>query len=136
MQLLSTVVEAKDSIAIQSKQFIFLVLEPHCSIIAGCLPCYGFLLAKFGGRAPESLVRSARSVISLHSWGSRGSQGSKNKMQKPDDSFQLPSPAKDGEASRDESQAELTGKSQWPDSGRDVLVIGGPKADGGIGALG
>ncbi|KAI1479323.1 hypothetical protein F4774DRAFT_418908 [Daldinia eschscholtzii] len=78
VQLLSAVVEAKESIAIQSKQFVFLILEPHCSIIAGCLPCYGSLLAKIGGRAPESLVRSVRSMISLRSWGTRGSRGSQN----------------------------------------------------------
>lgn len=42
-----------------------MILEPNCSIIAACLPCYGPLVA--GGRQPESLIRSFRSVFSLHS---------------------------------------------------------------------
>lgn len=50
---------------LQSKQVIFVILEPNCSIIAGCLPCYGPLFA--GGRSPASLVRSVRSMFSLHS---------------------------------------------------------------------
>lgn len=49
----------------QAKQFVFMILEPNCSIIAACLPCYGPLVA--GGRRPESLIRSFRSVFSLHS---------------------------------------------------------------------
>ncbi|KAI2784130.1 hypothetical protein F4815DRAFT_456939 [Daldinia loculata] len=132
-ELLSAVVEAKESIAIQSKQFVFLVLEPHCSIIAGCLPCYGSLLARFGGRAPESLVRSVRSIISLGSWGSRrgsqGSGGSKNKIQKTENDIQLLNSVNHGEINHEGSQVELTSRSQWPDSRHDVLVLGGPKAD-------
>ena len=42
-----------------------MIIEPNASIIAGCLPCYGPLFT--GGRAPESVVRSARSVLSLRS---------------------------------------------------------------------
>lgn len=45
-----------------------MILEPNCSIIAACLPCYGPLFV--GGRAPESLIRSVRSVFSLRSQGS------------------------------------------------------------------
>lgn len=48
-----------------SKLIIFLILEPNCSVIAGCLPCYAPLFA--GGRAPESIVRSVWSVVSLQS---------------------------------------------------------------------
>lgn len=61
--------------AIQATQFCFLIVEPHCSIVAGCLPTLGPLVA--GGRAAESLVRSVRSLISLASGGSspRGSKG-------------------------------------------------------------
>lgn len=42
-----------------------MVLEPNCSILAACLPTYGPLVS--GGRAPESIVRSVRSVFSLRS---------------------------------------------------------------------
>ncbi|KXX79073.1 hypothetical protein MMYC01_203048 [Madurella mycetomatis] len=49
----------------QSKQYIFMVLEPNCSILAACLPTYGPLVS--GGRAPESIVRSVRSVFSIRS---------------------------------------------------------------------
>ncbi|CBF83087.1 hypothetical protein AN3257.2 [Aspergillus nidulans FGSC A4] len=63
--------------ATQSRQFIFMILEPNCSIIAACLPCYGPLLAR--GRAPESLIRSVRSVFTLRSrdnsiWSSMASR--------------------------------------------------------------
>ncbi|KAL4758145.1 uncharacterized protein BDW70DRAFT_152698 [Aspergillus foveolatus] len=54
--------------ATQSRQFIFMILELNCSIIAACLPCYGPLLAQ--GRTPESLIRSVRSVFALRSRGS------------------------------------------------------------------
>ncbi|KAI1465432.1 uncharacterized protein F4812DRAFT_123161 [Daldinia caldariorum] len=130
VRLLSTVVEAKESIAIQSKQFVFLILEPHCSIIAGCLPCYGSLLASLGGRSPESLVRSVRSIVSLRSWGSRGSGGSQgNKDKITGSGLQVLSSANNGQTSHDESQVELTNKSQWPDSRHDVHVIASPKVD-------
>ncbi|KAI1373129.1 hypothetical protein F4677DRAFT_430333 [Hypoxylon crocopeplum] len=127
VQLLSTVVEAKSAIAIQSKQFVFLVIEPHCSIIAGCLPCYGPLLASIGGRAPESLVRSVRSIISLRSWGSRGSRGSRGSKSrtKKGDGFQTLGP-KDGESQAD-SQLELSNHLQWPESSHDVQVMGGSR---------
>lgn len=42
-----------------------MILELNCSIIAACLPCYGPLFK--GGRKPESLIRSVRSVFSLRS---------------------------------------------------------------------
>jgi hypothetical protein len=61
-------------VASQSRQYIFMVLEPNCSILAACLPTYGPLVS--GGRAPESLVRSVRSVFSLRSARSNNSAGS------------------------------------------------------------
>ncbi|OTB02474.1 hypothetical protein M426DRAFT_322575 [Hypoxylon sp. CI-4A] len=132
VKLLSTVVAAKDSIAIQSKQFIFLVLEPHCSIIAGCLPCYGPLLAKLGGRAPESIIRSVRSIISLPSWRSRGSReshGSRNRTGKAGDDSQLLNPGNIAETSQNESQGELASKPERSDSRRGAHISGGSMAD-------
>ncbi|KAI1147775.1 hypothetical protein F4825DRAFT_436349 [Nemania diffusa] len=64
-QSIQAVLESRSSVAVQSKQFIFLILEPNCSIIAACLPCYGPLLK--AGRGPESLIRSVRSMFSLQS---------------------------------------------------------------------
>jgi hypothetical protein len=51
--------------AYESKSTIFLMLEPNCSIIAACLPCYGPLLEH--GRTLDSIVGSVRSVLSLRS---------------------------------------------------------------------
>ncbi|KAI7782218.1 hypothetical protein LA080_013764 [Diaporthe eres] len=73
----------KASVSKQATQFCFLVIEPHCSIIAGCLPTFGPLIS--GGRAPESLVRSVRSILSLAS-GMSSPRGSKNR-----DAVRLPS---------------------------------------------
>lgn len=56
---------------VQSKNFVFMIVEPNCSIIAACLPCYGPLFR--GGRKPESLVRSIRSLFSLRSQSSTSS---------------------------------------------------------------
>jgi len=56
---------------IQWKNFIFMVLEPNCSIIAACLPCYGSLFK--GTFKLENLVRPFRSVFSLASFRSQGS---------------------------------------------------------------
>ncbi|KAL4935322.1 hypothetical protein BDV06DRAFT_234429 [Aspergillus oleicola] len=55
-------------VSTQSRQFIFMILEPNCSIIAACLPCYGPLFSR--GHAPESLIRSFRSMITLRSYSS------------------------------------------------------------------
>ncbi|KAF2478182.1 uncharacterized protein BDR25DRAFT_338822 [Lindgomyces ingoldianus] len=61
----------------QAKQFCFMILEPNCSIIAACLPCYGPLFAH--GRGMESILRSVRSVFSLRSRSSpHGSDNSRN----------------------------------------------------------
>ena len=49
-----------------------MIIEPNCSIIAACLPCYGPLLPR--GRSPGSLVRSVISVFSLHSRNSSGNR--------------------------------------------------------------
>lgn len=60
----------------QSKNVIFMIIEPHASIIAACLPALGPLLAK--GRMLDSIIRSFRSVISLAGSpsGSANSRGS------------------------------------------------------------
>jgi len=63
----------------QSKQYIFLVIEPNISILAASLPTFGPLIA--GGRAPESFARSARSFFSLS-----GSHGSGDRSHKTHDS--------------------------------------------------
>lgn len=47
------------------KEIMFVIIEPNCSIIAACLPCYGPLLR--GGRALESVLKSVRSMLSLKS---------------------------------------------------------------------
>ncbi|OTA98360.1 hypothetical protein M426DRAFT_69960 [Hypoxylon sp. CI-4A] len=74
--VLSTGTSVCSKTALQSTQFVFLLVEPHCSIIAACLPCYGPLID--GGRAPESIVRSVRSILSIASRGS-SSNGSKGR---------------------------------------------------------
>ncbi|KAI1145081.1 hypothetical protein F4825DRAFT_457867 [Nemania diffusa] len=74
-RVLTNVLTTGTQVYLQSLQFVFLMLEPHISITAACLPCYGPLLE--GGRSPESLVRSVRSIISL---ASRGSSSSNSKQ--------------------------------------------------------
>ncbi|KAI1345529.1 hypothetical protein F5Y01DRAFT_323098 [Xylaria sp. FL0043] len=61
----------------QSKQYIFLVVEPNTSILAASLPTYGPLFS--GGRTPESLFRSFRSFFSIRS-GNRKSQKNLNSL--------------------------------------------------------
>ncbi|KAI1418753.1 hypothetical protein F5Y12DRAFT_781319 [Xylaria sp. FL1777] len=111
-QSIQAVLESRGNVAVQSKQFIFLILEPNCSIIAACLPCYGPLLKT--GRGPESLVRSVRSMFSLQSRSS-----SKH-------SFSAASNAKHmNSATAAESQVELRPQ-EWPGKPqRDVHCVGG-----------
>ncbi|MCJ1405150.1 hypothetical protein MMC11_008376 [Xylographa trunciseda] len=105
---------------LQSKQFIFLILEPNCSIIAACLPCYGPLLAK--GRSPESLVRSVRSVFSLRSRTSSVNH-SQTKFTEVaprigsslDSQIELKQAAKDWSAAQDQGHGTTTNA----ESGRD-----------------
>ncbi|KAI2628671.1 hypothetical protein GGR54DRAFT_356489 [Hypoxylon sp. NC1633] len=64
------------NIYLQHTIYIFKVIEPNASIIAGCLPCYGPLIK--GWRTPESIIRSIRSLVSISSGGSRGTRTSRN----------------------------------------------------------
>ncbi|KAF2184215.1 hypothetical protein K469DRAFT_784104 [Zopfia rhizophila CBS 207.26] len=48
--------------------FTFIILEPNCSMVAACLPCYRPLFR--GDRIPDSIVRSARWIFSPRSRGS------------------------------------------------------------------
>ncbi|KAF4628607.1 hypothetical protein G7Y89_g9542 [Cudoniella acicularis] len=68
--------EGFSAVSLESKLFIFVLLEPNCSIIAGCLPCYGPLFT--GGRGLDSIIRSIRSVLSLQSIRSALSGGGLN----------------------------------------------------------
>jgi hypothetical protein len=70
---------SKQSSDLEAKVYIFAVIEPNCSIIAACLPCYGPLLK--GGRGAESLVASVRSAISLFSFGSQDSRNASRRNQ-------------------------------------------------------
>ncbi|KAI1183939.1 hypothetical protein F5B17DRAFT_104779 [Nemania serpens] len=56
-----------DLIYLQSTIFIFKVIEPNASILAACLPTYGPLLKSW--RAPASIIRSVRSLVSIASSG-------------------------------------------------------------------
>ncbi|KAI1371659.1 hypothetical protein F4677DRAFT_434777 [Hypoxylon crocopeplum] len=60
-QVLTQVIDTPTQVSRIAKQFIFLILEPHCSIIAACLPCYGPLFSS--RRAPESIVWGVRQSI-------------------------------------------------------------------------
>jgi len=95
----------------ESKQFIFMLLEPNCSIIAACLPCYGTLFARQGGRSPESLVRSVRSVLSLRSRSSSKHSGKSWNASGPSNPTVTDH---DKNAPRSESQIEL---SEVPENG-------------------
>lgn len=64
-----------NQVAVQWKNFIFMILEPNCSIIAACLPTYGPLFR--GAWNLQSILRSVRSVFSLQS--ARGSSGSRSR---------------------------------------------------------
>jgi hypothetical protein len=109
------------STATQSKNFIFMILEPNCSIIAACLPCYRPLLAD--GRTPESVVRNARAVFSLRSWSSKGSSINRGQSQ-PKDSDAIVSVSNGG----GESQIELTQDpeewSDWHMRGQNTVKVG------------
>lgn len=81
-----------------------MVLEPNCSILAACLPCYGTLFAK--GQTLGSIIKSARSMFSLRSQGS-SSRGA--------DSLTRGRGTKPAEESGSESQVELTAPPDgWP----------------------
>ncbi|CAG9946710.1 unnamed protein product [Clonostachys rosea f. rosea IK726] len=64
-QSIHGVLGAENNIFLQSKQFIFMIIEPNCSIIAACLPCYGPLVS--GGHSLGSIFNSIRSMFSLRS---------------------------------------------------------------------
>jgi hypothetical protein len=50
-------------------EIMFVIIEPNCSVIAGCVPCYGHLWSS-GGRRLHSIVDSARSAFTLRSHSS------------------------------------------------------------------
>ncbi|KAI1809979.1 hypothetical protein GGS20DRAFT_569479 [Poronia punctata] len=60
-QLHQHIIDQPSLVATQSSQFIFLLIEPHASIIAACLPCY----APLYGLGKSVLLRSYASINSL-----------------------------------------------------------------------
>ncbi|RYC62858.1 hypothetical protein CHU98_g3351 [Xylaria longipes] len=111
-QSIQAVIKSQSNVFVQSKQFIFLILEPNCSIIAACLPCYGPLFNT--GRGPESLLRSVRSMFSL-----RSNDTSKNSLTAARNARRLNS------ASETESQVELRTQEWSGKAQRDVHCVAG-----------
>ncbi|KAI2472646.1 hypothetical protein F4781DRAFT_382479 [Annulohypoxylon bovei var. microspora] len=116
-QSIGAVVSSRNQVASQSKQYIFMVLEPNCSILASCLPTYGPLVS--GGRAPESIIRSVRSILSL---GSNNSNRSRKNSR-----VSVPNAPRDNNAA--ESQIELQNFENWPDKGRQKVSVSGKVSD-------
>ncbi|PYI10679.1 hypothetical protein BO78DRAFT_414316 [Aspergillus sclerotiicarbonarius CBS 121057] len=71
---LSKVATDPSMVRLQSKMIIFMLLEPNCSIMAACLPCFGTFFV--GGRSLGSMIRSFRSVFSVRSQNSTYSKAS------------------------------------------------------------
>ncbi|KUI71215.1 hypothetical protein VM1G_07108 [Cytospora mali] len=123
-QSVRAVIHNEGSVYLQSKQFIFMIIEPNCSIIAACLPCYGTLLSALGGRAPESMLRSVRSIFSLRSRNTDNSNKGALGGNSPGATLGIKS----------DSQIELQTHQSWPSkSQQEVQCIGG--SDGEIPAL-
>jgi hypothetical protein len=91
------------SLASEANIYIFGTMEPNCSIIAACLPCYGPLCT--GDRTAESLVTSVRSVMSI-----RG--GRSNRFAGRSGTYQ---PDHFDQASRDVGNRDRV-SSQWSES--------------------
>ncbi|KAI0377087.1 hypothetical protein F5Y04DRAFT_285217 [Hypomontagnella monticulosa] len=75
-------------------EIMFVIIEPNCSIVAACLPCYGPIF--FGGRGNVArMLQSARSLFSLRSTKSTSqmARGSRQEGQPsepvPDSRFEL-----------------------------------------------
>lgn len=100
-----------------------MILEPHCSIIAACLPCFGPLMR--GGVAPEWMIRSARSFMSLASRISSGSRTG-SVSQKTTGGGVVGGASELG----DSSQVELGKPMAWPDAHHDVAITPGNELDG------
>ncbi|ETS76589.1 hypothetical protein PFICI_11976 [Pestalotiopsis fici W106-1] len=98
----------------QSKQYIFLIIEPNCSILAASLPTYGPLFS--GGGGMESIFRSLRSVFSLQSYRS-GSKSSSRRMYESSPSQQLKS------SQSTESQIELHRVENWQGRGFQEVSV-------------
>ncbi|RYP09458.1 hypothetical protein DL764_001283 [Monosporascus ibericus] len=119
-QSIREVLFSVNHIASQSHQYVFMVLEPNCSILAACLPTYGPLVT--GWRAPESLIRSVRSIFSLRSAGSGFSRPSLRKYL-----GSASNPPRSGSIA--ESEIELQGVKDWPGKGRQEVFISGRIGD-------
>ncbi|KAI8949234.1 hypothetical protein F4801DRAFT_553894 [Xylaria longipes] len=101
-----------DHLYLQSNIFIWKMIEPNVSILAANLPLYGPLLK--GGRGPESIIRSVRSVLSI---GSSAPKGSRDRTGKQDN------------GAEDESLVSA-GHQHWPGRGQqDVQCVGGKNGD-------
>ncbi|RAK90787.1 hypothetical protein BO79DRAFT_252970 [Aspergillus costaricaensis CBS 115574] len=98
-------------VRLQSKMIIFMLIEPNCSIIAACLPCYGALFV--GATSLKSIIHSFRTVFTVGSQSSTYSNSStrnKNGLR-----FAIDSASKFQAFS--DSQVELTGTvPRWPEA--------------------
>ncbi|KAJ0120878.1 hypothetical protein J7T55_015614 [Diaporthe amygdali] len=107
-QTLQGFVESQQNISRQSNQYIFMLIEPNCSIIAACLPCYGPLMERIRGRTAES---TPSSNLSMSYTRSRTSTKSAWGGSTYDGSF----------SRRHDSQANLNTRYGWPgESQHDV----------------
>ncbi|GKZ25554.1 hypothetical protein AbraIFM66951_001326 [Aspergillus brasiliensis] len=90
-------------VRLQSRMIIFMLIEPNCSIVAACLPCYGALF--MGTTSLSSIVQSFRTVFTVGSQGSTYSKsGTRNRK-----GLKLVTDSANQFHGSSDSQVELTG---------------------------
>ncbi|RAH53660.1 hypothetical protein BO85DRAFT_150013 [Aspergillus piperis CBS 112811] len=109
---------------LQSKMIILVLIEPNCSIIAACLPCYGALFV--GATSLKSIIHSFRTVFTV---GSQSSTYSKSNIRNRNGLGLAIDSADKFQGTRN-SQVELTGTvPRWPEAsagGHTTVHINSP----------
>lgn len=102
-----------DAIDKQSNQYIFMLIEPNCSIIAACLPCYGPFLGRTRDRTSEPSTLPEMSYTGSRT-AHKASWGSSTHQWPSFSTHQWPS------FSKPQSQGELNIRYEWPRGSQSV----------------
>lgn len=109
----------------QTLQVVFLILEPHLTIISGCLPSYGTLMGRF--QILDSIINSVRSFSRLSrrkasaamSWRRGSSKVEGARQTRSDSTYEL-DPSVSWPGGANQNYVAVAGSRSSPQSSTDI----------------
>ncbi|KAK8109442.1 hypothetical protein PG999_007579 [Apiospora kogelbergensis] len=122
---LRQVVTGDPAVYTQTLQVVFLILEPHLTIISGCLPSYGTLMGRF--QILDSIINSVRSFSRLSrrkasaamSWRRGSSKVEGARQTRSDSTYEL-DPSVSWPGGANQNYVAVAGSRSSPQSSTDI----------------